>query len=296
MPEESVKHLNWMKTRTLGAYAVLWKVFQEIKTLTSEYQVVISVELRIMPTREELLVELYRDIPKLGPGSTETTRSVYSMLQLPEEPTILDVGCATGMSSIELAKLSGGRVIAFDINEVYLDILKERAKKEGVAERIQTSKGSIHHMDFKENTLDVIWAENIVFVLGLERALSEWKRFLKSRGYLVISILVRRSNNAPEDASAYWESVYPGLGTHETVLRIIEQQGYRFINSLSIPDSDTMKNCYLPLERQISRLREKYSSNGEFMDWLNLNQREIDIVRKYGSEYYVFTFYTMQIG
>jgi ubiquinone/menaquinone biosynthesis C-methylase UbiE len=218
------------------------------------------------------------------------------MLQLPEGPTILDVGCATGMSSIELAKISGGRVIAFDVNEVYLDILKQRAKEKGVAERIQASKGSIDNMDFRENTFDVIWAENIVFVLGLERALSEWKRFLKSRGYLVISILVRRSNNAPQDASAYWESVYPGLGSHETVLRIIEQQGYRFINSLSIPDSDTMENCYLPLEKQISRLREKYSSNSEFMDWLNLNQREIDIVRKYGSEYYVFTFYMMQIG
>jgi ubiquinone/menaquinone biosynthesis C-methylase UbiE len=250
--------------------------------------------MRIVPPSEELLVELYRNIPKLGPGSPETTRSVYSMLQLPKNPTILDVGCATGMSSIELARLSGGRVIAFDINEVYLSILKQRAEEKGVAERIQTSRGSIHNMNFDEKTFDVIWAENIVFVLGLERALNEWKRFLKSRGYFVISILVRCSNNVPEDASAYWEAVYPNVKTHETVLRIIEQQDYRFVNSLSIPESDTMKNCYLPLEKEVSRLREKYSSNGEFMDWLNLNQREIDMVRKYGSEYYVFTFYIMQ--
>lgn len=247
-----------------------------------------------MPTREELLVELYKDIPKMGPGSPEITQSVYSMLRLPEEPTILDVGCATGMSSIQLARLSKGRIIAFDMNEVYLDILTERAKEQGLAERIQTAKGNVSHIDFNESTFDAIWAENIVFALGLERALSEWKRFLKSSGYLVISILVRVRDSVPHDASAYWESVYPNIVTHETVLRTIEQQGYRFVNSLPIPESDSMKNCYLPLERKISTLREKYSSNTEFMDWLDLNQREIDMVRKYGSEYYMFTFYIIQ--
>lgn len=155
------------------------------------------------------------------------------------------------MSSIQLARLSRGQIIAFDTNEVYLGILNEQAKEQGLAERIQTAKGDINHIDFKESTFDVIWAENIVFALGLERAFSEWKRFLKSSGYLVISILVRVRDSVPHDASAYWESVYPNIVTHETVLKIIEQQGYRFVNSLPIPESDSIKNCYLPLERRI---------------------------------------------
>ena len=54
--------------------------------------------------------------------------------------TVLDIGCALGFFSIPLARMVGsdGKVICADIQEKMLNILKKRAIKAGVAERITT--------------------------------------------------------------------------------------------------------------------------------------------------------------
>ncbi len=58
---------------------------------------------------------------------------------LGEGMTVVDVGCGMGIFSIAAAKLVGdqGRVIAVDLQQQMLDVLKKRAEKAGVASRIQ---------------------------------------------------------------------------------------------------------------------------------------------------------------
>lgn len=53
--------------------------------------------------------------------------------------TMVDLGCGMGIFSIAAAKLVGeqGRVIAVDLQQQMLDVLKKRAVKAGVADRIQ---------------------------------------------------------------------------------------------------------------------------------------------------------------
>lgn len=59
---------------------------------------------------------------------------------LNEGMTVVDVGCGMGFFSIAAAKIVGdrGRVIAVDLQQRMLDVLKERAEKAAVAGRIQT--------------------------------------------------------------------------------------------------------------------------------------------------------------
>jgi ubiquinone/menaquinone biosynthesis C-methylase UbiE len=56
--------------------------------------------------------------------------------------TVMDVGCGMGLFSIVMAKLVGdhGRVIAVDLQQKMLDVLRRRAEKVGVADRIQLHK------------------------------------------------------------------------------------------------------------------------------------------------------------
>jgi ubiquinone/menaquinone biosynthesis C-methylase UbiE len=53
--------------------------------------------------------------------------------------TVIDVGCGRGMFSIALAKLVGeeGRVIAADLQPQMLDAVMRRARRAGIAPRIQ---------------------------------------------------------------------------------------------------------------------------------------------------------------
>jgi 2-polyprenyl-3-methyl-5-hydroxy-6-metoxy-1,4-benzoquinol methylase len=57
-----------------------------------------------------------------------------------EGMTVLDYGCAMGYFSIPLAKMVGasGKVICVDVQEKMLKVLKNRARKAGVSDRIET--------------------------------------------------------------------------------------------------------------------------------------------------------------
>ena len=70
----------------------------------------------------DYLVDLYKDLPRCSPGTNDTTKKAFAMLQnLPPNPKILDVGCGTGMQTIDVAKLSHGQIIALDIVQPFLN-------------------------------------------------------------------------------------------------------------------------------------------------------------------------------
>lgn len=56
--------------------------------------------------------------------------------------TVMDIGCGIGFCSIAMARMVGedGKVIAVDLQQKMLDVLQRRAKKAGVAERIETHR------------------------------------------------------------------------------------------------------------------------------------------------------------
>jgi ubiquinone/menaquinone biosynthesis C-methylase UbiE len=55
---------------------------------------------------------------------------------------VMDAGCGMGLFSIAMAKIVGdqGRVIAVDLQQKMLDVLRRRAERAGVADRIETHK------------------------------------------------------------------------------------------------------------------------------------------------------------
>ena len=56
------------------------------------------------------------------------TIKAFKKLPKIKEPCILDVGCGSGIPTIELAKLSKGHVTGIDIDEDSLKILKRKIK------------------------------------------------------------------------------------------------------------------------------------------------------------------------
>lgn len=241
----------------------------------------------------DLIYETFGDLPRGSPGSRETTKKAYAMLKkIPPHPRILDVGCGPGMQTLELARISGGQILAVDVYQPFLDKIAQNAAEAGLSERIRTVNKSMLEMEFDLESFDVIWAEGSIFIQGFERGLRDWRKFLKKGGYLAVSELAWLKENPPEEPLKFFMAEYPAMQTHEGNLKIIAKVGYKLINSSIFTKADWL-NYYNPVEIKLVKLRKKYQGNQEANNFLDLIQKEITIYKKY-SKYYGYVFYLMQ--
>ena len=113
-------------------------------------------------------------------------RKAYRVLPQLDKPRILDVGCGSGVSTLELARMSGGEIVAVDIDRRALDKLVSRVESEGLSSKVSVVHSSMLEMDFPPSSFDIIWTEGAISFIGFERGLSEWRGLLVPDGYLVI--------------------------------------------------------------------------------------------------------------
>lgn len=243
----------------------------------------------------DIIYEVFNaDLPRQGPGDNESTKKAFSFLkELPSEPSILDVGCGNGMQTLELAKLTNGRIIALDNHQLYLDELDKRVKNMNFSHRITTINQSMLDMLFDGNCFDVIWSEGAAYFYGFEKALEDWQFFLKEKGYLVISELCWFKENAPKEIYDYLMSEYPVMKSIKENKITINSKGLDLIFHFNIPESSWWDNYYIPLEKNINKLHKKYQHDNETLELLKLFSVEIEMFRNY-SEYYGYTFFIMR--
>ena len=99
------------------------------------------------------------------------TRKAFRMLPNMDRPRILDIGCGSGVSTLELARLSRGKLIGIDIDQPALDKFTRRIKEAGFTDRIQVINCSMFNMDFPNESFDTVWAEGSIYAIGFERGL-----------------------------------------------------------------------------------------------------------------------------
>jgi ubiquinone/menaquinone biosynthesis C-methylase UbiE len=239
---------------------------------------------------------IHSGLPREGPGDNKSTRRAYRMLKdLPKNPRILDIGCGPGMQTVELAKLSGGHIVALDFHVPFLGELKEAAKKEGVDDRVKAVKGDMFNMKFEDGSFDVVWSEGAIFVIGFEKGLREWRQLLTPDGYVVVSELSWLKHDVPQEAETYITQVYPAIKTIEGNIEIIQNSGYRLVSSFVLPSKSWWDNYYTPIETKLPSLKDRYKDDEEASQVIAYEETEIEMFRKY-SDYYGYVFYIMQVN
>lgn len=241
----------------------------------------------------DIFFEIHQGLPREGPGRNEYTRRAFQMLPRLDKPRILDVGCGPGGPTLELARLSQGEVIGMDVHQPYLDELAKKIKRAGLSGRVKAVNCSMFAMDFPDESLDIIWAEGSIFIIGFERGLKEWRRFIKPNGFLVVHEMTWLRPDPPQEIDDYWKELYPGIKTVAENLEQIPSCGYDIIGHFVLPEDAWWVEYYGPLEMRIQELREKYVHNSEALVALDKEQREIDMFRKY-HKWYGSVFFIMQ--
>jgi ubiquinone/menaquinone biosynthesis C-methylase UbiE len=182
------------------------------------------------------------------------------MLLKMDRPRILDIGCGSGVSTMELTRLSRGNVIGIDIDQSALDRFTRRIKEGGLTDRIQVINCSMFDMDFPDESFDIVGAEGSIYAIGFERGLQEWKRLIKPSGFMV---------------------VHDEQGNVGEKLEQISNCGYELLGYFVL-DTDVWRNEYFaPLEKLITETRAKYTDELKIHEALNQAQSELDFFRKF---------------
>jgi ubiquinone/menaquinone biosynthesis C-methylase UbiE len=233
------------------------------------------------------ILTMHEGLPRQGPGSNECTRKAFSMLKdLPERPEILDIGCGSGMQTIELARICPDcHITAVDIHQPFLDDLARRAAAAGVGDRITTVRASMDDLPFEDASFDVLWAEGSIFIVGFEEGLRSWKRLLRPGGYLCLTEAVWFTDRPSPEAVAFWNDCYPAIkGARETAA-IAGNAGYEVVATFRLPGSVWWDNYYMPLQKRLPDLKKAAAGNPDAEAHVAFSEREIEVHREHGDEY-----------
>jgi len=188
------------------------------------------------------------------------TRKAFRMLPQMDRPRILDIGCGSGVSTLELARLSQGKVIGIDIDQPALNKFTRRIKKAGLTDRIQAINCSMFDMDFPDESFDIVWAEGSIYAIGFERGLREWKRLLKAGGSMV---------------------VHDEQGNVSEKLEQISNCGYELLGYFTLSKETWWTEYFAPLEKLVNETRTKYHYDQSVLEEIQQAQVELDMYKKY---------------
>ena len=181
-------------------------------------------------------------------GGLKTTRELIELCHINKGKYVLDVGCGVGITPCYIAKRYDCRVVGVDISERMIDWSNERAKREGVENRVKFTVADVQNLPFKDALFDAVIGESITaFPEDKQRAVSEYVRVTKPGGYVGLNEItwikappptelveyLSRTTGAKGKTSDSWRELLEGSGLRDIVVRTYKMNVLsEFINGI----------------------------------------------------------------
>ncbi len=229
-------------------------------------------------------------MPRLAPGSDNTTLKAINLVEFDhnDELAILDIACGVGTQTVLLANFFENATIeAIDLFRHYINEVEEKIALNNLSNRVHVYRMDMNDLDFANEEFDILFCEASIHIMGFKKALKEWKRLLKVNGYLVASDISWISAPSVESRK-FWKNNYEEVDSIKNKIKIIEKEGYEFIDYAVVPKED-WKNYFSALEKNLAKI----SSDGSAKVFINELKKEISVYMK-NSDDYSYVFYVMR--
>jgi ubiquinone/menaquinone biosynthesis C-methylase UbiE len=239
----------------------------------------------------KLICDYFSHIKRQGPGSTASTKKALEFIDLFNENTeVVDLGSGSGAQSLVLAQETQAKITAIDLFPKFINLLNQQAKKHGLDKRLKGIVGSMEELPFKENEIDVIWSEGAIYNIGFQRGIIEWRKFLKSGGYLAVTEVCWLTKTQPEEIYRFWKEAYPEIDSISNKISQIQAAGYIPTACFVLPENCWTEEFYAPQKAAATVFLKKHPNNQAAIDLVKNEEREAALYAKY-KEYYSYVFF-----
>lgn len=235
----------------------------------------------------KLLIDLHQGASRQGPGGDKETEKAIDLAFIDRSTPlkIADIGCGTGASTLTLARLLNAKITAVDFLQDFLDVLKIRAEDGGVSERITPVCLSMDDLPFEDEEFDVIWSEGAIYNIGFETGITDWHRYLKPSGLLVVSEISWTTSVRPPEIQKYWEQEYAEIDMPSSKINLLEKTGYSPIGFFMLAEHCWLDNYYKPMQSSFQDFLSRNRNVKEARAVVEAARQEIELYEKYKAYY-----------
>lgn len=238
-----------------------------------------------------LVCEYFANLERQGPGSPEVTLQALSFVEnLTDKSHIADIGCGTGGQTMVLAQHTKGLITGLDLFPNFIQIFNRNAKRLGFKDRVKGLVGSMDSLPFREEELDLIWSEGAIYNIGFERGLNEWRKYLKTGGYIAVSESSWFTDERPAEINDFWMNAYPQIDTIPNQVAKIHQAGYLPVATFVLPTSCWTEHYHIPQAKLQEAFLQKYVGNETVERFISFQRKEAELYRTY-KEFYGYVFF-----
>lgn len=215
-------------------------------------------------------------------------RLLAEIAKIKDGEEILDAGCGVGGSAIFLAKEYKCKVTGITLSQKQVNTCYRNADKYGVINDVKFTVANFMHMQFPENSFDVVWAiESACYAPDKRMLLKEFRRVLKNNGRLIIAdgfLKDEPLSNSEDNKIRKWLRSWgvPSLSRISEFDSYLKELGYKDIEMYEITKNviRSAKIIYIPsvVMYPVTKV----------LEWLGI-RKKIQTMHIYGSIYQYVT-------